>query len=170
MVGPLGRPDTADFEELVAAYPEVKPQLTGPGGECGGFFDISGDLIEENVVLLTNRIEAYEAEQQRRCDAVPQCRTDGDVRAAYVDVLENLSPDLIHLNVLGQAAGGRPHLARRRRHPRARGRLRLSPCHQPKSKADTSKIPTIDTTGVGPGSRTGLVWGSCHRRGLVVDG
>ena len=25
-------------------------------------------------------------------------------------------------------------------------------------------------SGVGPGSRTGLVWGSCHCRGLVVDG
>lgn len=104
MVGQLGRPDPAFVEDLVAAYPDVKPQLTGPHEECGGFFDPSGALIEENFELLTNRIEAYEAEQQRRCDAVPQCRTDGGVRATYVDVLENFSPDLNHLNVRGQAA------------------------------------------------------------------
>jgi hypothetical protein len=102
MVGQLGRPDPAFVEELVAAYPEVKPDLTGPGGQCGGFFGPSGEVNLEG--FDTSIIDAYEAEQKRRCDAVPQCRTDGGVRAAYVDVLENFSPDLNHLNVRGQAA------------------------------------------------------------------
>ena len=52
----------------------------------------------------TNIVDAGEAEQQRRCAAVAQCRTDGGVRAAYVDVMENFSPDWNHLNVRGQAA------------------------------------------------------------------
>ena len=48
--------------------------------------------------------DAYEAEQARVCAAFPQCRTDGSVRAAYLDTLENFSPDWAHLNVKGQAA------------------------------------------------------------------
>lgn len=101
VVGQLGRPDPAFIEQLVAADPSVKPGLTGPA-PCG-FFDPAGELIEQNFQNLTSIIEDYEAEQQRRCDAVPQCRTDGGVRAAYVDVLENFSSDWNHLNVRGQA-------------------------------------------------------------------
>ncbi len=105
MVGQLGRPSTIFVEELVAAVPEVKLALSGDGTTpCGGFFNPDGELIEENFDFLTEIIEDYEAEQQRRCDAVAQCRTDGGVRAGYVDVLENFSADWNHLNVRGQAA------------------------------------------------------------------
>jgi hypothetical protein len=104
MVGQLGRPDTAFIEDLVAAHPEVKPQLTGPSGGCGGLFGPDGELNMEWFDTTTRIVDAYEAEQQRRCDAIPQCRTDGGVRAAYVDVMENFSPDWNHLNVRGQAA------------------------------------------------------------------
>jgi hypothetical protein len=79
----------------------VQPALTGPA-PCG-FFDPAGELIEENFESLTAIIEDYEAEQQRRCDAVAQCRTDSGARAGYVDVLENFSSDWNHLNVRGQA-------------------------------------------------------------------
>ena len=102
MVGQLGRPDPAYIEELVAAAPEMKPALTGPA-PCG-FYNADGELVEENFETLTGIIEAYEAEQQRQCDLVPQCRTDEGARAAYVDVLENFSSDWNHLNVDGQAA------------------------------------------------------------------
>ena len=61
-------------------------------------------MVEENFETLTGIIEAYEAEQQRQCDLVPQCQTDEGARAAYVDVLENFSSDWNHLNVDGQAA------------------------------------------------------------------
>ena len=101
MVGLLGRPDPAFFEQLVAAHPELTPEFSGTG-PCVAL-DTAGEVIEENFDAFTDIIEAYEAEQQRRCDAVPQCRTDGGVRAAYVDALENFSSDWIHLNVRGQA-------------------------------------------------------------------
>ena len=93
IVGQQGREDPTYIEDLVAAFPEFKRELTGDGTiPCGGFFGPSGEVIEENFDELHNRIDAYEAEQQRRCDAVPQCRTDGGVRAAYVPTLEDLAP------------------------------------------------------------------------------
>ena len=102
MVEQLGRPSPAYIEELVAAAAEVQQFLTGPA-PCG-FYDADGELVEENFDTLTTIIEAYEAEQQRQCDLVPQCHTDEGARAAYVDELENFSSDWNHLNVDGQAA------------------------------------------------------------------
>ena len=67
------------------------------------YLDSAGEVIEENIDGLVEIIESYEAEQQRRCDAVPQCRTDGGVRAAYAETLDDLSSDFFHLNVRGQA-------------------------------------------------------------------
>ncbi len=64
----------------------------------------SGEPLQENVDYLLDAIDAYHAEQQRRCDAVPQCRTDGGANNTYVEKLENLSSDWNHLNVRGQAA------------------------------------------------------------------
>ena len=97
--------------------------------------------------LLNDSIDAYEAEQQRRCDAVPQCRTDGGVRAAYVEELENFSSDWNHLNVRGQAPEAELIW------PVVADMLGLDdgtaspPCHQPNSKADTSTNRTIGTPG-----------------------
>jgi hypothetical protein len=54
--------------------------------------------------MLTDVIDEYEAEIARVCEAVPNCATDDGVRRAYVDTLENFSPDYAHLNVKGQAA------------------------------------------------------------------
>jgi hypothetical protein len=96
VVGQLGRP-SPDFIE-----PAVKSALTGTG-MCD-FYDPDGNLIEENFQTLTGIIEAYETEQARVCALVPRCRTDGGVRAAYVDTLENFSSDWAHLNIGGQAA------------------------------------------------------------------
>ena len=41
----------------------------------------------------------------------PYCMTDGGVRKAYKDIIENFSPDLAHLNVKGQAAEAELDLA-----------------------------------------------------------
>jgi hypothetical protein len=101
MVGQRGRPSHASLEELLAVHPEVAPELSGTG-PCV-FLDTDGEVIDENIDGLLEIIEAYEAEQQRRCDAVPQCRTDEGAHAAYVEEVENLSSDLNHLNVRGQA-------------------------------------------------------------------
>lgn len=49
-------------------------------------------------------IDEYEAETARVCAAVPNCATDGGVRRAYLDTIENFSPDYAHLNSEGQAA------------------------------------------------------------------
>ena len=81
MVGQLGTglPENGFpmLEKLIAAHPEVKQELTGDGSfPCGGFYGPSGEPLQENLDELTRTVEAYEAEQQRRCDAVPQCRTD----------------------------------------------------------------------------------------------
>ena len=53
---------------------------------------------------ITAIIEGYEAEQTKVCAQFVQCHTDGGVRAAYVDALENFSNDWSHLNIQGQAA------------------------------------------------------------------
>ena len=141
MVGQLGRPDPAFVERLVAADPSQKPLLTGPA-PCG-FFDATGNLVEENFRSLTGIIDGYEAEQQRRCDAVAHCRTDGGVRAAYVDVLENFSPDWNHLNVRGQAAAAELDLACRRGHARTRSRRHA------RRVVDRGRTLTIGTASVG---------------------
>ena len=86
MVGQWGRPIAAEVEDFVASHPEVLPELTGTGENCNGFFDPSGVLVQETFDLLNASISAYEGEQQRRCGAVRQCRTDGGVRANYIQV------------------------------------------------------------------------------------
>jgi hypothetical protein len=53
---------------------------------------------------LSNAIQAYEDEETARCAAVPQCITDGGVRAAWVDELELFSGNTGHVNIAGQAA------------------------------------------------------------------
>ncbi len=102
VVGQLGRPSIPFVEELIAHDPSVVGPLK-EGGMCA-FLDADGQPIQANFDYLTGIIDAYEAEQARVCAAVSQCRTDGGVRAAYVDTLENFSPDYNHLNLKGQAA------------------------------------------------------------------
>jgi hypothetical protein len=101
MVGLLGRPTRTFLEQLLAAHPELASEFSGTG-PCV-YLDTTGEVIEENIDGLVEIIESYEAEQQRRCDAVPQCRTDGGVRATYAETLDDLSSDFYHLNVRGQA-------------------------------------------------------------------
>ena len=102
VVGQLGRPRAAFLETLVAKDPSQRDALTGTG-VCD-FFDPSGKLNEAHIANLTAIIDAFEAEQTRVCATFTQCTTDGGVRAAYVDKLENFSSDWNHLNVHGQAA------------------------------------------------------------------
>lgn len=102
VVGQLGRPRAAFIEELVAKDPSQRQALTG-SGPCD-FFDPSGKLDQKHIANLTAIIDAFEAEEAKVCAEFTQCTTDGGVRAAYVDKLENFSPDWNHLNVRGQAA------------------------------------------------------------------
>jgi hypothetical protein len=102
VVGQLGRPRAAFIEELVAKDPSQRDALTG-SGRCD-FFDASGELNQEHIANLTAIIDAFEAEQAKVCAEFTQCTTDGGVRAAYIDKLENFSNDWNHLNVRGQAA------------------------------------------------------------------
>jgi hypothetical protein len=102
IVGQLGRPSASFIEQLVAAHPEVKASLTG-SGICD-FFDVNGNLSQQNFDTLTSIIDGYEAEEARDCAAVPNCSTDGGLRAAYQDKIQNFSSDWAHLNIEGQAA------------------------------------------------------------------
>lgn len=102
LVEQAGRPSPEFVEQLVAHDPDVKSALTGTG--ICDFYDPEGNLVEENFETLTGIIEAYEAEQARVCARFPQCETDGGVRAAYIDTLENFASDWAHFNIRGQAA------------------------------------------------------------------
>ena len=145
MVGQRGRPIAAGLEDFVATHPEVKPELTGTGEDCNGFFDPSGALVEETFDLLNASIDAYEGEQLRRCGAVPQCRTT----AVCV-------PPTPRWRERFRRMGTTSAFAVRRRRPNWSGPSSwrcsdsrtpppLPPCHQPNSKADTSTNPTIGT-------------------------
>lgn len=98
----LGRPRVAFITELVAYAPSVKADLTF-GDDCS-FFDAAGNLRRHGVEKLSAVIDKYEAEEARVCATVPNCVTDGGVRKAYVDKIENFSSDFAHLNARGQAA------------------------------------------------------------------
>ena len=150
MVGQWGRPIAAGLEDFVASHPEVMPELTGTGENCNGFFDPSGALVQETFDLLNASIDAYEGEQLRRCGAVPQCRTDGGVRANHTQVEGEVSSDGDHLNVRGQASAAElvwPVVVEMLGLDDAAA---SSPCQQPNSKADTSTSRTIGTAGRNP--------------------
>jgi hypothetical protein len=102
IVGQVGRPSTSFIAQLVAAHPEVKASLTG-SGICD-FFDVNGNLLPQNFDTLTSIIDGYETEEARVCAAVPNCSTDGGLRAAYQDKIQNFSSDWAHLNIDGQSA------------------------------------------------------------------
>jgi hypothetical protein len=97
------RPDPAYDEQVVAAHPELAAEATGTPGECGTPFLSPGEVNMAFFDMLTTRIEAFEAEQQRRCDAIPQCSTDAAVRAPFFFTLDYQNPDLDHMNVRGMA-------------------------------------------------------------------
>ena len=102
IVGQLGRPRIAYLNELIAQHPELKPAMSGDG-MCD-LLGTDGKPSEEHLKTLTAIIESYDAEEARVCAKVPNCRTDGGVRAAYVDTIDNFSSDFNHLNIRGQAA------------------------------------------------------------------
>jgi hypothetical protein len=102
VIGQLGRPSIEFVEGLVAAHPEAKATVTWDNA-CA-FYDAAGNLNPAGFEILTGIINAYEAEQARVCAEVPNCQTDGGVRAAWVDQMAYFSPDWAHLNIAGQAA------------------------------------------------------------------
>lgn len=102
VVGQAGRPSVDFIEELIAVDPSVKADLTWD--DACRFLHPDGSINPDGFANLTAAIDAYEAETARVCAMVPNCVTDGGVRRAYVDTVENFSPDYAHFNVRGQAA------------------------------------------------------------------
>jgi hypothetical protein len=100
IVGQMGRPSPALVREVVAHDPDAKYAATG-SGRCD-FFNAAGQLVPSHFTTLTAIIDAYEAEEARVCAKYRQCQTDGGVRAAYTDKLENFAPDWVHHNIAGQ--------------------------------------------------------------------
>jgi hypothetical protein len=92
----------AYVEQLVAASPAEKASLTGPG--ICDFYTPDGSIAPAHFAALTAIIDAYEAEEARVCAGVPNCVTDGGVRASWVDKADLFSGDSGHLNLRGQAA------------------------------------------------------------------
>jgi len=102
VVGQLGRPSMSFVQTVADKDPRVTSWWSG-SGPCD-LFNLEGDLVPGNFEGITAIIEGYEAEQMTVCAQFVQCHTDGGVRAAYVDALENFSNDWSHLNIQGQAA------------------------------------------------------------------
>jgi hypothetical protein len=102
VVGQLGRPRADFVESLVARDPTIKTDLMG--SDMCAFYDSNGNVSTKGFANLTAIIQGYEDEEARACTLHPQCRTDGGVRATWIDKFEYFSPDLAHLNVPGQAA------------------------------------------------------------------
>ena len=102
VVGQLGRPRADFVESLVAKDPTVKTALMG--SDMCAFYDSNGNVSTKGFATLNAIIQGYEDEEARVCKLHPQCRTDGGVRAGWIDKFEYFSPDLAHLNVPGQAA------------------------------------------------------------------
>jgi lysophospholipase L1-like esterase len=102
VVGQAGRPSVAFIEQLVAYDPSTKAGMTWDD-DCS-FFDGEGNLRKDGVAKLSAVIDKYEAETARVCAAVPNCSTDGGVRKAYVDKIDNFASDYAHFNEKGQAA------------------------------------------------------------------
>jgi hypothetical protein len=107
MVGPS---PIRDWVEFVQANPRFKASIPqGHGrtdwtgtGMCD-VFDDTGQLVPEHVETLAGIYEAYEAEQERVCALVPQCRTDGDVDDEYVYEAKDWA-DWAFLSIEGNAA------------------------------------------------------------------
>ena len=116
-------PSRAGLEEFLAVHPELVPELSGTG-PCVPL-NTDGEVIEENIDAFLEIIAAYEAEQQRRCDAVPQCR---DRRGCPRRLRRRRGGPLIRFELPRRGWTGessRTHLASRRGPTRTRGRHRL---------------------------------------------
>jgi hypothetical protein len=95
---------------FVEANPRFKESLPeGHGrtdwtgtGMCD-VFDEAGQLVPQHVETLARIYDAYEAEQERVCALVPQCRTDGDLDDEYVYEAKDWS-DWAFLSTEGNAA------------------------------------------------------------------
>lgn len=101
IVSQRGRP--AKYADAISNDPIAKADNMGTG-MCD-LFDPDGNINQEHIKNLTAIIESYEAEQARVCATIPQCSTDSGAFANnYVDNISDLSIDMNHLNVKGQAS------------------------------------------------------------------
>jgi hypothetical protein len=92
-------------EQAIAAYPELEAEATGTPGECGTPFLAPGEVNTDFFDMIATRLEAFEDEQQRSCDAFPQCHTDGGgARAPYFFEMDSFAPFGDHMSVIGHAA------------------------------------------------------------------
>ena len=98
-----GRPSVDFVKSVVAKFPGTKSSIFTWSDPCS-FYDAKGNLDETAFAMLTAAIDRYEDAQFRACRLVPNCHDDGGVRRAYVDTIENFSPDVAHFNARGQAA------------------------------------------------------------------
>jgi hypothetical protein len=105
----FGKSVQTALDTIVAASPNVKILLVGQLGRPRA--DFVESLVAKDPTVTTKGfatlnaiIQGYEDEEARVCKLHPQCRTDGGVRAAWIDKFEYFSSDLAHLNVSGQAA------------------------------------------------------------------
>lgn len=101
VVGQLGRPTVAFIESLIADS-ETAKQSVQWGDDCAPV-DAEGNVSKTGITNLIASSDAYEAESVRVCALVENCFTDGGVRRAWVDTIDEFGPDFAHFSIAGLA-------------------------------------------------------------------
>lgn len=99
LLSSLGRP--ASYADYLETLP-TSQHAGEAGGPCA-FFTPSGERAPEGIANLTAIIEGYEAELDRVCATVSQCRRDGGLFKTYADTAEGIAIDGQHLSIVGHA-------------------------------------------------------------------
>jgi len=101
VVGQLGRP-TVDFITELAAHSAAAKASVQWADACSPI-DADGNVSPSGIANLVAAIDAYEAETARVCALVPNCYTDGGVRRAWEDTIDQFASDFSHMRIGGQA-------------------------------------------------------------------
>ena len=107
MVGPSPIGQWVEFiqanPEFMKSIPEGHGRTDWMGTGMCDVFDPAGQVVPEHVSTLSAIYDAYEAEQERVCSLVPQCRSDGAVDDDYIYDPRDWS-DWAFLSIEGNAA------------------------------------------------------------------
>ncbi len=97
LVSGPGRP--ARWAAAIATAPSTPEDVIG-SGPCVPF-SAPHKINQAEVRRLTVLMEQYEAELDKVCRGIPQCRTDGGAAARIQDTIEDYGVDLQHNSVAG---------------------------------------------------------------------
>lgn len=101
VVGQLGRPTVEFITALADSSPSARATLQW--NDACAPIDADGNVSESGIANLVRSSDAYEAESIRVCALVENCFTDGGLRKAWVDTLDQFGSDFNHFGIAGQA-------------------------------------------------------------------